>query len=113
EGIESPFMAGRSIVLINVKDAATYDAFLTTFLKVQQASDINGTVSVLHGSLFQSFRINSGTYYIGTLPIWTQLRIWFSKVPWLAAVVAMALAFLLAVWVRIWLRSHARKRLQL
>jgi cellulose synthase (UDP-forming) len=96
-----------------VKDAATYDPFLTTFLKVQQASDINGAVSVLHGSLFQSFRIGGSVYYIGKLPIWTQLRIWFSKVPWLAAVAAMAMAFLLAIWIRIWLRSHARKRLQL
>ncbi|MFC5864750.1 UDP-forming cellulose synthase catalytic subunit [Acidicapsa dinghuensis] len=113
EGVESPYQPGRSVVIINVKDAATYDAFLTTFLKVQQASDINGSVSVLHGSLFQSFRLGGGTYHVGSLPLWTRLRIWFSKVPWLAALGALALSFLLAIWVRIWLRSHARKRLQL
>jgi cellulose synthase (UDP-forming) len=113
EGVESPFVPGRSVVVINVKDAATYDNFLTTFLKVQQASDISGTVAVLHGSLFQSFRIGSSVYHLGSLPWWTALRIWFMKYPWLAAIVAMALSFLLAVWVRIWLRAHARKRLQL
>jgi cellulose synthase (UDP-forming) len=113
EGIESPYAPGRSIVVINVKDAATYDAFLTTFLKVQQASDINGTVSVLHGSLFQSFRIGTGFYPVGTLPPWTRLTLWFMQVPWLAALLAVGLAFLLAIWVRIWLRTHARKRLQL
>jgi cellulose synthase catalytic subunit (UDP-forming) len=113
EGAESPYESGRSIVVINVKDAATYDSFLTTFLKVQQASDINGSVAVLHGSLFQSFRIGGGVYYIGTLPWWTHMTLWFMQVPWLAAVGALALAFLLAVWVRIWLRVHARKRLQL
>ncbi len=113
EGVESPYTPGRSIVVINVKDAATYDSFLTTFLKVQQASDINGSVAVLHGSLFQSFHLGTGTYHIGTLPLWTRLTIWFTQVPWLAAVVAMGLAFVLAIWVRIWLRTHARKRLQL
>jgi cellulose synthase (UDP-forming) len=113
EGIESPFFAGRSVVVINVKDAATYDTFLTTFLKVQQSSDINGTVSVLHGSLFQSFRIGGGVYYIGSLPPWTRITLWFMQVPWLAALGALALSFLLAIWVRIWLRTHARKRLQL
>jgi cellulose synthase (UDP-forming) len=113
EGVESPYSAGRSIVVINVKDAATYDTFLTTFLKVQQSSDINGTVAVLHGSLFQSFRIGSGSYHIGTLPWWTRMTIWFMQVPWLAALSAMGLAFVLAIWVRIWLRTHARKRLQL
>jgi len=113
EGIQSPYSPGRSIVVINVKDAATYDPFLTTFLKVQQASDINGTVSVFRGSLFQSFRIGSGAYHIGSLPWWTRLTLWFMQVPWLAALVAIGLAFLLAIWIRIWLRAHARKRLQL
>jgi len=113
EGVESPYSPGRSVVVINVKDAATYDNFLTTFLKIQQASDISGSVSVLHGSLFQSFRIGGGVYHIGMLPWWTQLTIWFTTVPWLAAVVVMALAFVLAIWVRIWLRANARKRLQL
>ena len=113
EGIESPYAPNRSIVVINVKDAATYENFLTTFLKVQQASDINGSVSVLHGSLFQSFRIATKTYHIGSLPWWTQLTLWFTTVPWLASVVVLALCGLMAVWVRIWLRNHARKRLQL
>jgi len=113
EGIESPYMPGRSVVVVNVKDAATYEAFLTTFLKVQQASDINGTVSVLHGSLFQSFRIATSMYHIGTLPWWTQMTMWFTQVPWLASVVVLILCAALAIWVRIFLRNHARKRLQL
>ncbi len=113
EGIESPYVAGRSVVVINVKDPATYDAFMTTFLKVQQASDINGSVAVLHGSLFQSFRIGGSVYHIGVLPWWTAMTLWFMQVPWLAAVGAFALAFLVAIWVRVWLRAAARKRLQL
>ncbi len=113
EGMESPYSEGRSVVVIHVKDAATYEPFLNTFLKVQQSSDINGSVSVLHGTRFQSFRLGAGSYTIGKLPLWTMLTIWFTQVPWLAAVVAMALAFVLAIWVRIWLRTHARKRLQL
>jgi cellulose synthase (UDP-forming) len=113
EGIESPYTSGRSVVVINIKDSATYDSFLTTFLKVQQASDISGTVAVLHGSLFQSFRIGSSVYHVGELPWWTKFTIWFMQVPWFAAVIVMGLAFLLAVWARIWLRANARKRLQL
>ena len=113
EGIESPFKPGRSLVVINVKDSSTYDNFIATFLKIQQASDISGSVSVLHGSLFQSFRIGSGGYHIGTLPTWTLLTLWFTQIPWFAPIAALALAFLLAIWLRIWLRNHARKRLQM
>jgi cellulose synthase (UDP-forming) len=113
EGIESPYTPNRSVVVINVKDAATYDNFLTTFLKIQQASDINGSVSVLHGSLFQSFRLGDSAYFLGKLPPTTRLRLWFMKYPYLAALIVLVLSFVLAIWVRIWLRMHARKRLQL
>ena len=107
EGIESPFLAGRSIVAINIKDSATYDNFLTTFLKVQQSSDISGSVAILHGSQFQSFRIGSNVYHVGSLPLWQRLTLWFSEVPWLVVIVVAGLSFVLAIWIRIWLRSHA------
>jgi small-conductance mechanosensitive channel len=37
--------------------------------------------------------------------------LWFTQVPWLAAVVVIILAFLLAIWTRQWLRGRARARL--
>ena len=85
---------------------------MATFLKVQQSSDIAGSVSVLHGTQFQSFRIGSEVYHVGVLPWWSRLTLWFMEVPWLAAVVVMGLAFLLAIWTRQWLRSKARARLK-
>jgi type II secretory pathway component PulF len=47
------------------------------------------------------------------LPLWTRLTLWFSQVPWLAAVVVIVLAFLLAIWTRNWLRQKARARLKM
>ena len=37
--------------------------------------------------------------------------LWFTQVPWLAAVVIIVLAFLVALWTRQWLRARARARL--
>ena len=68
---------------------------MDTFIKVQQSSDISGSVSVLHGTQFQSFRIGSEVYHVGVLPWWTRLTLWFMEVPWLAAVVVIILAFLI------------------
>jgi cellulose synthase (UDP-forming) len=113
EGIESPYSAGSSVVAIHVKDAATFAPFLQTFLFVQQASDIQGSVSLLLGTRFQSFRPGSAVYHVGTLPWWTRLTLWFAQVPWLAAVFVVILAFLLAIWVRNWLRMKARARLKM
>jgi cellulose synthase (UDP-forming) len=115
EGIRSPFDPNdpRSVVAIHLRDASTFPAFMDGFMKVQQSSEIQGSVAVLHGNQFQSFRIGSDVYHVGVLPLWTRLTLWFTEVPWLAAVLMMSLAFLLAVWIRLWLRAKARRRLKL
>jgi cellulose synthase (UDP-forming) len=115
EGIESPFDVGgsKSIVAIHLKDSQTFAPFMQTFLYVQQASDIQGSVSMLLGTRFQSFRVGSPVYFVGLLPWWTRLTLWFMEVPWLAAVVVLVLAFLLAIWTRQWLRQKARARLKM
>jgi cellulose synthase (UDP-forming) len=115
EGIESPFDPGasRSVVAIHLRDASTFEAFMDTFLKVQQSSDISGSVSVLHGTQYQSYRVGAEVYHVGVLPWWTRLTLWFMQVPWLAAVVVIILAFLIAIWTRQWLRGRARARLKM
>jgi cellulose synthase (UDP-forming) len=115
EGIESPYAIGwsKSIVAIRLKDAGTFEPFMQTFLYVQQASDIQGSVAMLLGTRFQSFRVGSAVYHVGILPWWTRLTLWFMEVPWLAAVVILVLAFLLAIWTRQWLRQKARSRLKM
>jgi cellulose synthase (UDP-forming) len=114
EGIKSPFDPGsRSVVAIHFKDASTFEPFMASFVKVEQSSDISGSVSVLHGNQFQSFRIGAEVYHVGVLPWWTRLTLWFMQVPWLAAVVVIVLAFLLAIWTRQWLRTRARERLRM
>jgi cellulose synthase (UDP-forming) len=113
QGIESPYMSGNSVVVIRLKDAATFAPFMQTFLYVQQASDIQGSISMLLGTRFQSFRVGSSIYHVGTLPWWTRLTLWFREVPWLAAIIVMIFAFLLAIWMRNWLRMKARARLKM
>ena len=115
ESIESPFDAGgdRSIVAIHFKDAASFEPFMAALLKVQQSSEISGSVSVLHGAEFQSFRMGANVYHVGVLPWWTRLTLWFMGVPWLVVVVAMILCLMLAVWTRQWLRAKARARLRM
>jgi len=115
EGIKSPFGSeeDRSIVAIHLKDAASFEPFMAAFLGVQQTSQISGSVSVLHGAGFQSFRIGAGVYHVGVLPWWLRAEIWFIDNPYMIAVVIFLLALLLAVWLRQGLRSKARARLRM
>jgi cellulose synthase (UDP-forming) len=113
EGAESPFMPGASVVAIHLNSAATFAPFMQTFLYVQQASDIQGSTSMLLGTRFQSFNVGAKVYRVGSLPPWTRLMLWFAQVPWLAAIILLILAFLVAVWLRNWLRMKARARLKM
>jgi len=113
ESMESPYSSGSSVVAIHLKDASTFSPFMQTFLYVQQASDIQGSVAILTGTRFQSFKVGGHVYHVGVLPWWKRLTLWFKEVPWLAAIVVLVLAFLLAIWLRNWLRMRARARLKM
>ena len=115
EGVESPFDPGgsRSIVAIHLRDASAFEPFMDTFLKVQQSSDVSGSVAVLHGTQFQSFRIGAEVYHVGVVPWWTRLWLWLRQVPWLIAVIVVILALLVSIWTRQWLRVRARSRLRM
>jgi cellulose synthase (UDP-forming) len=113
EGLESPFQRGRSVVLIAVKDATTFEPMMSGFLKTAQSGDVSGSVSVLHGSDFQSYRIRNSVYHVGNLPWWTAVSLWVMQVPWIVALAVLAISFILAVWTRSWLRGRARARLQI
>jgi cellulose synthase (UDP-forming) len=115
EGIESPYDPGgnRSIVAIHLRQAENFEPFMDTLMKIQQSSDVSGSVAVLHGTQFQSFRIGSDVYHVGTVPWWTRIQLWLRQIPWLVAVIVLLLAFLVAVWARQGLRARARSRLRM
>jgi len=115
EGIKSPYGPGgdRSVVAIHLKDAASFETFMAALINVQQSSAISGSVSVLHGTQFQSFRIGADVYHVGVLPWWTRLTLWFMEIPWVVPVVMILLSLLIAVWTRQWLRNKARARLKM
>jgi cellulose synthase (UDP-forming) len=112
EGLESPYRSGRSVVVIAVRSQAAIPQFLTAFLKADQSSDIANSVSVLHGATFSSFRIGSNVYHVGYLSLWTQLSLWFTQFPWMIVVFVLVVCFLMAIWIRAWLRRRAKKRLE-
>jgi cellulose synthase (UDP-forming) len=112
EGLESPYSAGHSVVVVALKDHTVTAAFLDNFLKNSQSSDIANSVAVLHNGKFESYRIGSDVYHVGNLPLLMQISLWFTMFPWTIVLVVIFIAFFLSIWTRVWLRRRARKRLQ-
>ncbi len=112
EESESPYSSGRTVVLIDMKSAANFPVMMKAFLEASQSSAVSGTVALLEGPRFESYRIGNDVYHVGELPSWTALQLWFMQVPWMVDLVVLAISFVFAIWIRSWLRARARRRLQ-
>ncbi|MEO6923001.1 MAG: cellulose synthase catalytic subunit (UDP-forming), partial [Bryocella sp.] len=112
EGIESPYRANRSVVLVMLKDQSVVQNWLKVFLKDAQSSNIQQSVAVLVGNKFISYRLGTDVYHVGSLNWWIRLSLLFAEFPWLVVVGAALICFLMAALLRALLRRHARRRLQ-
>jgi cellulose synthase (UDP-forming) len=112
EEIESPYASGRTVVLIDMKSTANFDAMAKAFLEASQSSAVSGTVALLEGTRFESYRIGNNVYHVGFLPWWMAVGLWFTQNPALIALGVLGIAFVFAIWIRSWLRLRARRRLR-
>ncbi|MGA8529156.1 MAG: cellulose biosynthesis cyclic di-GMP-binding regulatory protein BcsB, partial [Acidobacteriaceae bacterium] len=111
EEIESPYEGGRTVVVVEMKNADVFEPMMGGFLESAQSSAVSGTVALLSGRQFESYRIGKTVYHVGALPWWTALSLWFSEVPWMVDLVVLVISLIFAVWIRGWLRARARRRL--
>jgi cellulose synthase (UDP-forming) len=113
EAIDSPYglAARRSIVAMHFDTGAALARVLEMGRELQQALDISSILASFHESQFAPFRIGSAVDHGDVLSWWTYLTLWFTQVPWAAAMLVVLLALLLAIWVRQWMRTRARARL--
>ena len=112
EGIEWPSGSNKSVVVIALRDHSVVPNFINVFLKSSQSSDIEQSVSVLHGTRFVSYRIGNDVYHVGSLSPWVRFHMLFSEFPWLVVISTVIICILLAALIRAQLRRHARVRLQ-
>jgi cellulose synthase (UDP-forming) len=111
EGAESPYHAGRSVVLVMVKSDAEVTPFLNAFAAETSSSAIARSVSILHGRNFSSYRLGDSLYHVGKLPPWDLLAVELAAYPYLGALGLLFLCFLLALFAQAALRRRAARRL--
>jgi cellulose synthase (UDP-forming) len=111
EEVQSPSSPDRSIVLVALRDDSSADSFAGVFLDRSQSGDINGSVSLLQYSKFESYPLDGGTYHAGDISWFATMRIWLTQYFLVLLLAVTALSFLVALWTREWLSRHARKRL--
>jgi cellulose synthase (UDP-forming) len=117
EGLEWPRGSGRSVVLIALRSQEVVPSFIDAFLRSSQSSAISSSVSVLHSDTvrhddrFESYRIGTDVYHVGSLSWWLSLKLLVADSPWLVPLVVILLCILMAALLRAWLRRMSRQRL--
>ena len=112
EGIESPFYANRSIVLLEIRNDGAVDEFANIFLERSQSSDIAHSIALLRNAKFSSYQTGSHTYHVGTISPYSQLRIWLAEHFWLLLGMVCIVSLLLAGWISEYLAWLAASRLK-
>ena len=110
-GIESPYAAGHSIVLILLPNRDSDNRWLGLFLSVAQSSAISGGLSVVQDARFVSYSVRRGAYHVGSLPWPFRVHLWLTKAPWTIPGGVLACCLPLALCARGWLVRHAAARL--
>ncbi|MEC4719808.1 cellulose biosynthesis cyclic di-GMP-binding regulatory protein BcsB [Noviherbaspirillum sp. CPCC 100848] len=110
-GFESPYTAGRSVVVVTSAEPGDAAQVLDTLNNDDIAKTLHGSVVLMHGGVVESIFAGK-TYAVGELPIWT--AIWFplSDRPVLLAIMSViaVLVFAFALWRS--LRAVAARRLR-
>jgi cellulose synthase catalytic subunit (UDP-forming) len=111
EGAEWPAGSGRSVVVVSVRDNESTARFLAAYSDAAKASAIAGSVSILEGGKFTSYRIGDDVYYAGSNSPWMATTLILAEFPWLLILAVTTVSGIMAVLVRTMLRQKAKARL--
>ena len=98
--------------MLALKSDETADQFTTAFVGASASSDISGSVSVLHGAEFSSYRPDDRFYRVGSLTTLQQLRYHLVEYPWLIVLFTFLLGMAVVPWIRARLDQRTKERLQ-
>jgi len=112
EGIESPFYAGRSIVVVSLRNDDAVEKFADVFLARSQSSDISHSVSLLRNRQFTSYAMQEATYHVGYISKYSLMRLWMAEHFWVLLCVVILLNLVIAAWIRDYLAWLAASRLR-
>jgi hypothetical protein len=108
-GFESPLKSGRSVVALTSDRVSGQADVLNALMDADVVPKIQGGVSVIRGKEVDAMETAS-TYFVGSLPPLMAVRWALANTPWLAALIIVVIAVVLAGVLYTMLRRQAMKR---
>jgi hypothetical protein len=108
-GFKSPMNSSRSVVAVTSDRTAGQADVLNALMDDDVVPKIQGGISVIRGKDVDAME-SASTYYMGSLPPWMAVRWLLSNNPWMAAILIVVVAILLAGVFYTLLRRQANRR---
>jgi cellulose synthase (UDP-forming) len=113
EGFESPYAMQRSVVVIELREAAVSGPFLSGFMDAIHSSAISDDVAVFQNGGFQSFHAGDSAYSLGERPWLTWLKVSLINGPWFMVLGLVIFSLLSAARMQARCRQLSKVRLHL
>lgn len=113
EGIQSPFGAGHSVVIVALRDDSAQEEFTSAFFERSQSSDVAHSVSLLRGGHFYSYALDTNDYHIGDISRYTLMRIWLAEYFWIMVPAVLLFSLVLGSWTHEYLKRRGAFRLRI
>ena len=113
EQIRSPASSSHSVVIIAFRRDADAAAIAAAFLEPKRSRPIAGSLNLMHGSEFKSYRADANEYYVGDISWYTIMRIYTSHHFLLLLLLMTLMCLLMARSIDRWVEHRAQERLKL
>ena len=108
-GFKSPLNSNRSVVAVTSDRTTGQADVLNALMDDDVVPKIQGGISVIRGKDVDAME-SASPYYVGSLPPWMAIRWTLANNPWIAAVLIVVVAILLAGVFYTLLRHQANRR---
>ena len=107
----SPLNSQRCVLAISARTPQSFEPLLDTIDKSVQEERIFGTVSLMSGGTFESFRVLGASYDVGELGIRDAIDFWVYRYMWFVPFVVILLGLVLANMTAGWVERQVKERL--
>jgi hypothetical protein len=109
-GFESPLKSGRSVVALTADRTSGQADVLNALMDADVVAKIQGGVSVVRGKDVEAYEVDNG-YYVGSLPPLMAIRWGLANQSWIASLLIVLVATMLAGVLYTVLRRQAQRRI--
>lgn len=113
QGFLSPLNAQRSVVAISAVTPTAFEQLVEALNRSIQNEEVFGTVSLQTAKGFDSYRLPTASYTLGSLDWLAAMDYWVYRYMWFVPIIVLSIGLFLTNITSGWVERHAEERLRI